>query len=237
MDAIFEAYLDAQRRRRASPLTVKAVDHALRGAQRWLDAEGIRAGELTLLQCEEYFDVLLDRGAVSTVRRHLAYVRAAYRYAVRHDLAAFDPTADVKLPRLPAPGSRAGHLLERRATPHPRRDSLRTRGGRVSPARVRRPPPRRDSGADLARGRPRPLATATDRQRQQVQTRAPPPAPARTPTRTPAGRRRAGDLDAAAAPARFKDVRDNDPAARRPRRRSHRPTLARLPPNRRDRHV
>jgi len=101
MDAIFEAYLDAQRRRRASPLTLKAVQHALGSAQRWLDAEGIQAGELTLLRCEEYFDWLLDRGAISTARRHLAYVRAAYRYGVRHQLAEFDPTADVKLPRLP----------------------------------------------------------------------------------------------------------------------------------------
>lgn len=101
MDAIFEAYLDAQRRRRASPLTVKAVEHALRSAQRWLDANGIAASELTLLGCEEYFDELLGRGAVSTVRRHLAYVRAAYRYAVRHDLIGRDPTAEVKLPRLP----------------------------------------------------------------------------------------------------------------------------------------
>jgi integrase/recombinase XerD len=35
------------------------------------------------------------------VRRHLAYVRAAYRYAVRHELVERDPTADVRLPRLP----------------------------------------------------------------------------------------------------------------------------------------
>jgi integrase/recombinase XerD len=101
MDAIFEAYLAAQRRRRASPLTLKAVEHALRSAQRWLDAEGIRASELTLLGCEEYFDALLARGAVSSVRRHLAYLRAAYRYAQRHELIGHDPTADVKLPRLP----------------------------------------------------------------------------------------------------------------------------------------
>jgi integrase/recombinase XerC len=101
VDPIFEAYLAAQRRRRSSPLTLKATAHALGSAQRWLDAQGIAAGELTLLQCEEYFDALLERGAVSTVRRHLAYLRAAYRYAVRHDLAPIDPTADVKLPRLP----------------------------------------------------------------------------------------------------------------------------------------
>jgi site-specific recombinase XerD len=101
MDPIFDAYLAAQRRRRSSPLTLKAVEHALRSAEQWLDANGIRAGDLTLLQCEDYFAALLDRGAVSTVRRHLAYLRAAYRYAVRHDLAGSDPTADVKLPRLP----------------------------------------------------------------------------------------------------------------------------------------
>jgi site-specific recombinase XerD len=101
MHAIFEAYLAAQRRRRASPLTLKSTAHALRSAQRWLDANGIEPGELTLLQCEEYFDALLEQGAVSTVRRHLAYLRAAYRYGVRHDLCVRDPTADVELPRLP----------------------------------------------------------------------------------------------------------------------------------------
>jgi integrase/recombinase XerD len=101
MDAIFEAYLAAQRRRRPSPLTLKAIRHALGQTQRWLDDHELAAGELGLLQCEEYFDELLERQAVSTVRRHLAYVRAAYRYAVRHDLVGRDPTADVRLPRLP----------------------------------------------------------------------------------------------------------------------------------------
>ena len=101
MDAIFEAYLAAQRRRRSSPLTIKATTHALRATQRWLDEHEIAASELTLLQCEEYFDELLELGAVSTVRRHLAYVRAAYRYGVRHDLVERDPTADVRLPWLP----------------------------------------------------------------------------------------------------------------------------------------
>ncbi len=101
MDAIFEAYLAAQRRRRSSALTIKATTHALRAAQRWLDDHSIEAPELSLLQCEEYFDELLERGAVSTVRRHLAYVRAAYRYGVRHDLVERDPTADVRLPWLP----------------------------------------------------------------------------------------------------------------------------------------
>ncbi len=101
MDAIFEAYLAAQRRRRPSPLTIKAITHALQQTQRWLDAHELAASELGLLTCEEYFDELLARQAVSTVRRHLAYVRAAYRYALRHELVARDPTADVRLPRLP----------------------------------------------------------------------------------------------------------------------------------------
>jgi integrase/recombinase XerD len=35
------------------------------------------------------------------VRRHLAVVRAAYRYGLRHDLVSHDPTGDVRLPRLP----------------------------------------------------------------------------------------------------------------------------------------
>lgn len=101
MDAIFEAYLAAQRRRRPSPLTIKAIRHALGQTQHWLDEQDVRADELTLLRCEEYFDELLERQAVSTVRRHLAYVRAAYRYALRHEVVARDPTADVRLPRLP----------------------------------------------------------------------------------------------------------------------------------------
>jgi integrase/recombinase XerC len=101
MDAIFDAYLAAQRRRRPSPLTLKAIRHALGQTQRWLDEHDLAAVELSLLGCEEYFDELLERQAVSTVRRHLAYVRAAYRYGVRHELVERDPTADVRLPRLP----------------------------------------------------------------------------------------------------------------------------------------
>jgi integrase len=80
---------------------VKAIRHALGQTQRWLDEHDLAAERLTLLACEEYFDELLERQAVSTVRRHLAYVRAAYQYAVRHELVTRDPTADVRLPRLP----------------------------------------------------------------------------------------------------------------------------------------
>lgn len=101
MDAIFEAYLAAQRRRRSSALTLKTVEHTLRAAQRWLDEQEIAPSELTLLECEQYFDELLEHAAVSTARRQLAYVRAAYRYGVRHGLVERDPTVDVKLPWLP----------------------------------------------------------------------------------------------------------------------------------------
>jgi len=101
MDPIFEAYLTAQRRRRSSPLTIKATAHALRTMQRWLDERALAAADLSLFRCEEYFDELLERGAVSTAHRHLAYVRAAFSYGVRHELVARDPTGDVRLPRLP----------------------------------------------------------------------------------------------------------------------------------------
>jgi hypothetical protein len=53
MDEIFEAYIAAQRRRRPSPLTLKAIRHALGQTQRWVDQHELGAGELGLLQCEE----------------------------------------------------------------------------------------------------------------------------------------------------------------------------------------
>lgn len=93
LDPLFEAYLAAQVRRRSSPLTIKAVRHALTVAQRHLRAEGIGAAELSLLGCEDYFDQLLDTYATSTVRRQLSYLRAAYRYGLRHGLCDLDPTA------------------------------------------------------------------------------------------------------------------------------------------------
>jgi len=97
----FAAYAASHRRRRSAPLTIKAVEHALTTAQRWLDNNHLDPCELTLLDCEGYFDELLERQAVSTVRRQLAYLRAAYRYGIRHGLVASGPTAEVRLPRLP----------------------------------------------------------------------------------------------------------------------------------------
>jgi len=101
LNELFASYIASHRRRRSSPLTIKAVEHALTTAQRWLDSNHLDPGELALLECEGYFDELLERQAVSTVRRHLAYLRAAYRYGIRHGLVAHDPTAEVRLPRLP----------------------------------------------------------------------------------------------------------------------------------------
>src|SRR5471032_420053 len=101
MDAIFASYLAALQRRRRSGLTVKANVHALQTLARRLAEQGLDARELTLTDGELYFEDLLERSAIATVHRHLAVVRAAYRYALRHDLAERDPTIDVKLPRLP----------------------------------------------------------------------------------------------------------------------------------------
>lgn len=101
MDAVFEAYVEALRRRRRSPLTVKANLDALRRLDGWLTEQEIKAAELSLLACERYFADMLDDVAASTVRRHLAVVRAAYRYGIRHQLVGHDPTGDVRLPRLP----------------------------------------------------------------------------------------------------------------------------------------
>lgn len=101
MDPLFETYLEALRRRRRSPLTLKANEHALRKLDAWLCEQRIAPPSLGLLACERYFAAMLDAAAVSTVRRHLAVVRAAYRYGLRHDLVERDPTGDVRLPRLP----------------------------------------------------------------------------------------------------------------------------------------
>jgi len=101
MDAVFEAYVEALRRRRRSPLTVKANLDALRRIDGWLDRQKIAVADLSLLACERYFAEMLDDAAASTVRRHLAVVRAAYRYGLRHGLVTHDPTGDVRLPRLP----------------------------------------------------------------------------------------------------------------------------------------
>ena len=97
LSPVLEAYLEVQRRRRVSPLTLKTFSYGLSHLQRWLDEHEIEAEQLTGLDCEHYFGQLLDRISWATTRQHLAYVRAAYGYGVRHGLVDHDPTADVKL--------------------------------------------------------------------------------------------------------------------------------------------
>jgi len=80
---------------------VRANVAALRRLDAWLGHQGLAVADLSLFACERYFAELLDDAAVSTVRRHLAVVRAAYRYGIRHGIASHDPTGDVRLPRLP----------------------------------------------------------------------------------------------------------------------------------------
>ncbi len=101
MDALLEAYLDALRRRRRAPLTVRNARRALAQLDAWTAAHGVRFGELDPLSCERFFEAQLARYAVATVRHQLTTVRAAYRYAIRHELVKRDPTLDVELPRLP----------------------------------------------------------------------------------------------------------------------------------------
>lgn len=101
MDAVFGAYVEALRRRRRAPVTIRDAEQVLRRLDRWLAGEGTTAADLDPLGCERYFDAQLSHYAVTTVRHQLSTVRAAYRYALRHNLAEHDPTVDVTLPRLP----------------------------------------------------------------------------------------------------------------------------------------
>jgi site-specific recombinase XerD len=97
----FAAYVVALTRRGCAPSTLRSNRYALARLARWLEEQAIAAGYVSLLECERYFAELLGSYAVATARQHLAIIRGAYRYAVRHGLAACDPTVDVRLPRLP----------------------------------------------------------------------------------------------------------------------------------------
>jgi site-specific recombinase XerD len=101
LDPIFEGYLDALRRRRRARHTIRANIGALAALDSWLREHRIPAEQFSLLDCEHYFDSLVEKWSVATVRQHLVAVRAAYSYAVRHEFVERDPTADVRLPRLP----------------------------------------------------------------------------------------------------------------------------------------
>ena len=126
---------------------MKANEHALRRLRSLGEWGDIDAGVLSLLGCEGYFAEMLDDGAVSTARRHLAFVRAAFRYGVRHELAERDPTADVRLPRLPE-ASRSPTTTTSSARSLPR-SAQRARGARVLPVRLRRPAAGRGGRAEL----------------------------------------------------------------------------------------
>jgi site-specific recombinase XerD len=101
LDPIFQAYLEALKRRRRAQLTIYGNSRTLKSFNTWLNANQIPAGELTMLACEQYYADLTEHYAIPTVRQHLTAVRAAYQYGIRHQLADHDPTLDVKLPRLP----------------------------------------------------------------------------------------------------------------------------------------
>jgi integrase/recombinase XerD len=101
MDELFETYLEALRRRRRAPLTIRDNQRVLAQLHAWLTGQGMAAADLDPLACERFFERLLDRYAVATIRHMLATVRAAYRYGLRHQLVELDPTVDVQLPRLP----------------------------------------------------------------------------------------------------------------------------------------
>jgi integrase/recombinase XerD len=101
LEPILEAYLDALRRRHRSDSTLACNRQALGKLDAWLAERGLELTELEPLECEQYFEQQLARYAVSTLHHDLSVVRAACRYAVRHDWLERDPTIDVKLPRLP----------------------------------------------------------------------------------------------------------------------------------------
>lgn len=101
MNPLFQAYAAALERRWLAPGTIVCNLIALRNLDTWLQEHGIQAAALDPLTCEHYFAEQLDHYRVVTMRHRLSVIRSAYRYAVRHGLAAQDPTADVKLPRLP----------------------------------------------------------------------------------------------------------------------------------------
>jgi integrase len=101
MDALFAAYVDVLRRRRRARTTIRNAEAVLLRFDRWLASRGMTARTLGPSDCERYFDLQLDRYAISTVRHQLSTVRAAYRFGVRRELVDRDPTGEVLLPPLP----------------------------------------------------------------------------------------------------------------------------------------
>jgi integrase len=101
MSDLFEGYIASLERRRVSPLTIKANEHALSLFERWLETRHRDADAVGIDDCELYLDERLRTHAIATVRRDLAMIRAAYRHALQRELITRDPTAGIRLPPLP----------------------------------------------------------------------------------------------------------------------------------------
>lgn len=99
MHLIFEQYSERLRRRKKAPRTLTNFARAAGGFDTWARAAGVDAARATFAEVEDYFDQL-DLAA-SSKRTHLANLRAAYRYAQRRGLIAYDPTIDVFIEREP----------------------------------------------------------------------------------------------------------------------------------------
>jgi integrase/recombinase XerD len=97
LDPLFTAYLLRLERAERDSKTICNVRSILTNFQRWLDAEGIPAASLTFEQAEGYFAGLAQAHKQGTVRVNLANIRAAYVYAMRRGIIAYDPTVDVLL--------------------------------------------------------------------------------------------------------------------------------------------
>src|SRR4051794_3439571 len=97
---VFERRVEQLNRRRRDPSTIKNNIHALRKFDTWLRENDLEPASVSRFHAEEYFAELLGEYAVSTVKRHLLIVRAAYGYAIRRGEIDTDPTGEVELPRL-----------------------------------------------------------------------------------------------------------------------------------------
>ena len=222
MDAIFEAYLAAQRRRRSLAIDAQG-DSARAAGRRSGGSTRTRSppAELTLLQCEEYFDELLERQAPS--RPSAATSPSAGRLPLRRPPRPGRARPDRRRAAAVAARHRAGDLQQRRAAGDPRGDPLRAGGARLLPLRLRRAPARRGGGASLGAGRLRALADAADRQGRQVPARPLAPRLERGPAR--AARHARGRASSTCSstingqPACCRDARPVRPGAGRPRRR------------------
>ncbi|MGO8684145.1 MAG: site-specific tyrosine recombinase XerD [Thermoleophilia bacterium] len=100
IDPLLRDYLDhLQFERSLSANTLAAYEHDLRGYEAFLGAQ-----EGTLLNAGEddvrgYFEALGGDGVSSSVARRMAAVRGFYRYLVREERLAVDPSAHLRRPK------------------------------------------------------------------------------------------------------------------------------------------